>query len=549
MSDVNTGPRKIGQLILAHPLAFTCLIALLWIVPGLIGHDPWKPDEAISIALVAHIVQTGDWIVPTLAGAPYPDAFPLYHLTAAALSVALDDLLPLHDAARLASGLYMALAFLLMALAVRELVGASAAWLGPLALLGCVGLIPPAHALSPDSAQIMAFALGLYGISLARRRSIAGGMALGCAAGIGFLSDGLLAVGAFGVSALLLPLLCTQWRTRTYALAGVVALLALLPWLVIWPALLYRTAPEAFNAWLAVSGPARFASTLGRMPVTLAYLLGVLPWFAFPALPLALWAVWVGRRELWTRPVFAVCIVLIASIALLLSLDGNVRQREALPLLVPLAVLAVPGLQALRRGASNAFWSFSILFGSIMVLMGWFEWSALELGFPAARHRHWLRQQPAYVPDFNVVVLILALALTLLWIGLVKALRHCRERALMGWSAGVAVTWALAWVMFIGYADMARSYRPVAASIRAAMGDDRACVASYNLGQPQHALLHYFAGIVARPQPSAVREGCDLLLVQGQRNAMHAPGPGWRQIWEGTRPGERRELFRLYRKE
>ena len=45
-------------------------------------------------------------------------------------------------------------------------------------------------------------------------------------------------------------------------------------------------------------------------------------------------------------------------------------------------LLAVPGLLALRRGAANGFWLFSIVFFGFFMLLGWFYWSALDLGIP-----------------------------------------------------------------------------------------------------------------------------------------------------------------------
>ncbi|MFI4923209.1 MAG: hypothetical protein ACHP6J_05810, partial [Burkholderiales bacterium] len=54
---------------LSH-LAATCLFCLAWILPGLIGHEPWKPDEAGNFGVVYHIFNTGEWVVPTLAGEP-----------------------------------------------------------------------------------------------------------------------------------------------------------------------------------------------------------------------------------------------------------------------------------------------------------------------------------------------------------------------------------------------------------------------------------------------------------------------------------------------
>ena len=529
---------------LAHPAIFTALIALLWILPGLIGHDPWR-SEAISVALVSYIVETGDWVVPAIAGAPMPEAFPLYHATAALFAIALDGLLPLHDAARLASGLYMALALLFVALATRELLGAEHAWLGPLALIGCIGLVAPVHALNPDSAQVAAFAMGLYGLALAMRRPILGGFVLGCGVGIGFLAGGLLAPFGFALCGALLPLLSPAWRSRNAMLALPCAVVATLPWLVVWPMLLRNAAPEAYVAWWAQTGPALFLGPLGQAPVSFAYLLGVLPWFAFPALPLALWALWARRRDATMRPALMLCTVLGASLLLLLSFDTGVRQRDALPFLVPASILAVAGLLALPRGAANAFWWFSILFGSIMVLMGWFEWSALELGLPAARHRHWIRQQPAYVPNVQALTLILAAIITAIWIGVIKIAGNTRERPLMAWSGGVAVVWALALALFLAYADLGKSYRAVADGLAAAARDGQ-CVMARDLGTSQQALLSYLSGRPIRPW--SAQAGCELLLVQGQRDALRDPGEGWERVWEGSRPGERRELFRLYRR-
>ena len=34
----------------------------------LVGHDPWKPDEAYSFGLVLDQLERGDWVVPMLAG-------------------------------------------------------------------------------------------------------------------------------------------------------------------------------------------------------------------------------------------------------------------------------------------------------------------------------------------------------------------------------------------------------------------------------------------------------------------------------------------------
>ena len=58
------------------------LLCIAWILPGLIGHDPWKPDEAHTFGVVYEILRGGSWVVPALAGEPFLDKPPLFYLTA-----------------------------------------------------------------------------------------------------------------------------------------------------------------------------------------------------------------------------------------------------------------------------------------------------------------------------------------------------------------------------------------------------------------------------------------------------------------------------------
>jgi hypothetical protein len=42
---------------------------------------------------------------------------------------------------------------------------------------------------------------------------------------------------------------------------------------------------------------------------------------------------------------------------------------------------------------------------------------------------------------------------------------------------------------------------------------------------------------------------CDLYLIQDERGQEKIePGPDWRLIWEGKRPSDRRESFRLFQR-
>ena len=92
-------------------ILMVALLCAAWILPGLVGHDPWKPDEAHTFGVVYESLRGGSWVVPAIAGEPFLDKPPLFYLTAAATAKLFSFALPLHDAARLATGLWMAATF------------------------------------------------------------------------------------------------------------------------------------------------------------------------------------------------------------------------------------------------------------------------------------------------------------------------------------------------------------------------------------------------------------------------------------------------------
>ena len=62
------------------------ILLTLYIFTGIIGHDPWKSDDAISLGIAHSIVADGHWLMPQLAGQPYPDA-PFYYWAAAVFAI------------------------------------------------------------------------------------------------------------------------------------------------------------------------------------------------------------------------------------------------------------------------------------------------------------------------------------------------------------------------------------------------------------------------------------------------------------------------------
>jgi len=95
--------------------------------------------------------------------------------------------------------------------------------------------------------------------------------------------------------------------------------------------------------------------------------------------------------------------------------------------------------------------------------------------------------------------------------------------------------------------DQARSYRAVSARLAQNVAGAR-CVVRGNVGDAQRALLDYFQGLRTVPPASPQAAGCDALLVQTAPGRVPAVDAGWNEVWRGSRPGDRNELFILYRK-
>lgn len=527
-------------------LRWLILLCIAWILPGLIGHQPWKPDEAYSFGLVHSILKNGEWLVPTLAGEPFMEKPPLYFFTAGLFAKLFSPLLPVHDAARLTTGLFMALTLFFAGLSGRELWGAGKGRITVLVMLGCLGLLIRAHELITDMALLAGFSIALYGLAVSLRRPLLAGLALGTGTGVGFMSKGLIAPGIIGLIALALPLFFRSWRNRNYLRCLLLSFVAALPWLLVWPALVYSRSPELFTEWFWVNNWGRFTGTakLGPAGDHWFYLVN-LPWYAWPALPIALWALW---REKWARTEIQLPLTAFLVMLLVLSAAADACELYALPMLLPLSLLATVGVDTLRRGAANALNWFGIMTFGFFAGLLWFFWYALMTGHPARNAEHLLEMQPGYTPVFSPLLFAVAAVYTLSWLAVLILTRRLPRgrRALVNWAAGITLLWGIATTICLPWIDAGKSYRSMIVSLQQSLPPGYRCIASESLGEPQRALLDYYAAIVTRR--AAGREECELLLVQGSANNPYAPGAQWNKLWEGARPGDNSERYWLFRR-
>ena len=520
-----------------------------WILFTLVGHDPWKPDEAYTFGLVLDFLKRGDWVVPMLAGEPFLEKPPLFYITAGAFARAFGGVLPLPDAARLASGFYMAIALAFIALSARELHRGRHGWTAVLILLGCLGLIVRAHQLITDLALLAGLSMGIYGLAAGRYHPIRGGLALGGGVAISFLSKGLLGPGLLGLTSLALPVF-PAWRQRAYFRTLCLAAIVALPGIAAWTIALYVRSPDYFKTWLITNNLGRFlGATDPELHQPRFYYAGMLLWYAFPALPLAAWAIWDacqrGRRA-WTEAGIQLPAVLVVVMAVVLGIAADARDSYLMPVLLPLALVATAGIDRLPKPAATALARFGKGAFGLAALILWLGWIALLTGTPGVMARALAEFQPGFVDRFAWPSFALALLATLAWSFVVWPRTMTAQRSITQWTSGVTLFLALVGTLWLPYIDAGKSYRGMVLSLMQSMPEGN-CIASRHLGEPQRALIDYYGHIRTVREEVNATSRCDALLVQGSRTSgAPAAGGEWIPVWQGARPGDRKELFRLY---
>jgi len=504
------------------------LLCAAWLLPGLVGHAPWKGGDG------DHFVQLWLLLQSDVAPQAVSATPPLYYWVATATAWLTSPVLALHDGARLASGLFVALALFFVARTARVLYGAEAGWAAALTLLGCVGLLVRGHELNAYTAQFAAAAIMLYGLA-SLPQGARSGWALGIGATLMLLAGGVAEAVLILALAGLLPLLLENYRSRTARRALLLGLgLAL-------------AASAAWLAYLATQGipfvrVLNLQRWLGSNGLRPAYFLGILGWYAWPAWPLAAWGLYRSRRQ-WRTPGIVLPLGALVGLLGLYALAAHPGEEQGLVLLLPLALLGSAGLLTLRRGAASALLWFALMLFGFIGLVFWLYWSAHDLGSPARLAARLTRLGVSGVGELRPWALALGLVVTLAWIVFLARVSRSPLRPILVWTASMTFIWALLMALFQAPLDRRLSYVSVAEEL-AARVPPTACIQTVQVRSQQRLLLAYHSG---RQLDAAATPGCDWLLVGTRRNEGEPDVPdSWTKQWEGARAGDRTDRFHLY---
>jgi 4-amino-4-deoxy-L-arabinose transferase-like glycosyltransferase len=548
-------------------------LCLLYILPGLIGRDPWKNDDAASFGIMWTMAHGGlhDWLWPNIVGLPMPYESPLAFWLGAICIKLFGWLLGDPMAARISSICF----FLMGALSVwyttyllgrrseaqplklafggqpeAKDYGRTLADGALLIYLGCLGLLVHSHSATAAALQVSMVALSMYcAARFFETRSVLSALGLGVSFALLVLARGWLVPAALWIAVLALTALQKK--------GGIVRLILI-------------TLPCAFfitGIWLEITqlvkpyGSTPYASWMDWNIRQLGfpswesakYFVKYGIWFAWPAWPFAAWAVYAWRTQ---RDALHVSLPLAFLIALSALALVNHYPEEAilLPLLPPFAILAAFGLPTMKRGAINAVDWFSVMTLSTCAGFIWLGWVAKQTGWPAQLAKNAFKLAPGFKPEFSMTAFVIAAVASISWIVLVqwRISRHPSVlwRAVVLSSGGVILCWLLLMTLWLPWGNYVRSYASVAQQIHQNLPASHICVDS-NVGPAQRASFAYFGEITFS---QFGRGQCEYYLMQdsvrNKDDTKHfKPTSQWKMLWEGRRPSDRDERFRLYQRQ
>ncbi|MCY7388367.1 MAG: hypothetical protein LH481_09930 [Burkholderiales bacterium] len=539
-----------GQAAFPHGFVVLC-VALAFCLPGLVGHQPWKPDEGYIFAGIFHMLQSGDWIVPHLAGEPFMEKPPLYHWVAAVTATLTSSILPLHDGARLASGVFIGMALWATALAGRIAWGVGHGRIALLIMLGTLGLLNTVPLMLPDLPLTAGFAVAMLGFvahAFERKWAFA---AVGIGVGMGFLAKGLLAPGAIALAALTLPICFAQWRDRRYLRMLLLALLVALPCLVIWPTLLYVRDPVSFVTWVWDNNIGRFfgfsVDLLGAASER-GFWTKAFPWFLFPWWIFLGIGLWNTRARILRDTGMQVGLAVALTLTFVLVIAGSARVIYALPLLPALALASTGVLNHVPMRLWHILGAMGAVIALLMASLSWYLWSALTSSGQAPEWQ-WIMRNVPLTFDLPVSLPVVAVAALLSagWVAILFFCRRIAQGSLLLWTASMAISWALPMLLLLPWLDVAKGYQDVYAALARTLPSRYSCIQSEQFGESERGILQYTQGIVTVRKEVAPLANCPFMLRQLRTTtAVSAPKGDWTLLWRGSRPSSGNERFELF---
>ena len=308
----------------------------------------------------------------------------------------------------------------------------------------------------------------------------------------------------------------------------------------------------ALVLWVAFALPESYALTAALTPHVGWYRwVKLLVWFTWPAWPLALWGLWRWRAH-WrfTHVALPLCLAVSAVVMSALVVNATRQLVLALPAMAVLATFALPTLR--RRVTALIDW-FALLFFSGSGLIIWIIWLAMQTGFPAQPAANVARLAPGFRMEFSAIATLIAAAVTLLWIGVIRwrtrSLKPAIWKSLVLSASGSVWCWLLLTTLWLPLLNHGLSYGPLARQLSAVLPQDASCVNSLGLSQSQLSALAFHTR--AELAPERIDDACTYLLVSSDVASTienHIDLPKWALEARAWQLNNRSEIIYVYQR-
>lgn len=548
------------------PRLVLVLLAVAYVLPGLLGRQPWRNADLSAFGVMLDMAQGGPWLQPQQLGQPAEvTAWLPYWL--GALAIKALPFIPADVAVRIPFGLLLALALSSTWYAMYHLARLPAAQPvsfafggearpvdyaraladgSLLALIASLGLAWLSHESTPDTAQLAFTALLLYACARlasehARWHVFSAlvwwlgtvGLALSGAPWLGLALGGGWLVWTAASGQLAQTGQQQRWWVWAFCATGTLVA-ALLAWELDLPRRLDNW--TTLDAWLSYD-PWR---SYGRL----------LLWFTWPAGLLALWTVWGWRRRLGSPHVLLpLWFVLVGALSSWLMGASDRALLMALPGLACLAALALP---TLRRSVTALIDWFALLFFTGCAIIIWVIWVAMQTGTPAKPAANVAKLAPNFEPSFSMALWLPAFVATLAWIGLLvwRIGRHkpALWKSLVLSAAGSTLCWLLLMTLWLPLLNHGMGQEPISRRIASLVPAD-SCVLVHGLSHAQIAGLRYHGQLSLQKARPGVASSCRALVVEPRAYAtldQTLDLAEWRLLTQVPRLRENRDHLLLF---
>jgi hypothetical protein len=442
------------------------LFCAAYVIPGLLGRDPWKNEDIASFGHMWSLaLGQAPWLHPNVGGVLPASGGILPYWLGGAFIATLSPWVDPALAARLPFAILLGVVLALTWYSTYHLARTDAAQPLPLAfggeakpldyaravadgallaLIASLGLLQLGHETTPELLQLLGSTLFLYSLAAVQTHPHQARVAAVCGLSIMAASGSPAVACLLGVVGVIVCSRSQQAPMRAH-----------LPWIAGATAL-----SAALATALTVSGLSGWAWRVDTQ-VSVKEVLQLLTWFAWPTLPLAALTVWHWRRQISRRHIAVPLVTALVSLVACIVMGGN--ERALLTALPALAVLAAFALPILQRSLGSALDWFSVFFFTVCAGAIWVIYVAMHTGAPKQIAANVNKLVPGVQPHFSWIALGFALAGTLLWLGLVRwrtaRNAHALWKSLVLPAGGVALCWLLFMTLWLPLLDQAKSYR------------------------------------------------------------------------------------------